>query len=79
MRNKRLGFLERENRMLLEDSLSVVSPRDAMIARWRLGICGIDGSNTLSGISKKIGVSPERVRQIEARVARKLWHGLGYD
>jgi DNA-directed RNA polymerase sigma subunit (sigma70/sigma32) len=60
-----------EQREVLENLLSQLSPREAMILRWRYGL--EDGYfHTLCEVAHEIGVAGERTRQLEARVMTRL-------
>jgi RNA polymerase primary sigma factor len=53
--------------------LSSLSKREAQVIRLRFGID--DGDfHTLERIGRKLGVSRERIRQIEKRALKKLRH-----
>jgi RNA polymerase primary sigma factor len=55
----------------LEEALSKLSEREAMVLRLRKGL--IDGrERTLEEVGKHLGVTRERVRQLEKRALRKL-------
>jgi RNA polymerase primary sigma factor len=55
----------------LEEALSKLSEREAMVLRLRKGL--IDGrERTLEEVGKHLGVTRERVRQIEKRALKKL-------
>jgi len=55
----------------LEEALSKLSEREAMVLKLRNGL--IDGrEHTLEEVGKRLGVTRERVRQIEKRALRKL-------
>ena len=55
----------------LEEALSHLSEREAMVLKLRKGL--IDGrEHTLEEVGKRLGVTRERVRQIEKRALRKL-------
>jgi RNA polymerase primary sigma factor len=53
------------------DLLAVLTPREERILRLRFGI-GMKSSHTLEEVGKQFSVTRERIRQIEAKVLRKL-------
>lgn len=55
----------------LESALAELPARDGFIVRRRFGL-GADDSQTLEEISVQLGVSRERVRQLESRALAKL-------
>ena len=55
----------------LEHALDELPERDAEVLRMRFGL-GDDEPRTLTDIAKTMGVSRERVRQIEAAALRRL-------
>lgn len=58
---------------LIEKVLSTLQTREALVIKLRFGLC--DGyPSTLAQIGEKLGISRERVRQIEADALRKLRH-----
>ncbi len=59
---------EQTNRML-----ATLSPREERILRLRFGI-GNDADHTLEQVGQSLGVTRERIRQIEAVALRKLRH-----
>ncbi len=59
--------LERTTR----ESIAVLSDREQNILRWRFGMAG-EPEHTLEEIGSKLGLSRERVRQLEARALAKL-------
>jgi RNA polymerase primary sigma factor len=57
----------------LTDILSVLPPREVRILQMRYGL--VDGETyTLEEVGKKLGVTRERVRQIEAQALSRLRH-----
>lgn len=54
-------------------SLATLSPREEKVIRLRFGFDG-DGEHTLDEVSEKLGVTRERIRQVEAKGLRKLRH-----
>jgi RNA polymerase primary sigma factor len=54
-----------------DEALHFLSPREEAIIRMRYGL-GVDNEHTLAEIGEKLGVSRERIRQIEVSALRKL-------
>jgi RNA polymerase primary sigma factor len=54
-----------------QESIALLSPREQNILRWRFGMGG-ESEHTLEEIGAKLGLSRERVRQLEARALAKL-------
>ena len=48
-----------------------LSPRESQVIRMRFGI-GMNTEHTLSDVAKQLGLSRERVRQIEQKALLKL-------
>ncbi len=65
-----------EERMLhdqLEQLLTTLDPREAWILKMRFGLHG-SRTYTLKELGQKLGISKERVRQIQGQALRKLRH-----
>jgi RNA polymerase primary sigma factor len=65
-----------EQRLLAEqirDTLLTLTPRERRVIERRFGL-GDDTDETLTAIGREIGVTRERIRQIEATALRKLRH-----
>lgn len=67
--------LEHE-RLRLQHLLAAIDPREAEVLKLRFGI-DIEAPLTLREIGERLGVSRERVRQIETRALRKLSDEMG--
>jgi RNA polymerase primary sigma factor len=63
--------VDRELREKIEATLRVLNPREIEIIRLRFGI-GRDMPFTLEEIGRVMGLSRERVRQIEATALKKI-------
>ncbi len=63
--------VDRELREKIESTLKVLNPREEEIVRLRFGI-GRDTPYTLEEIGRVMGLSRERVRQIEATALKKI-------
>ena len=56
------------------DSIDALPEREQKILRWRFGLAG-DREHTLEEIGGMLGLSRERVRQIEMRALMRLREG----
>jgi len=54
--------------------LNTLKPRESQIIRMRFGI-GMDREYTLEEIGRRLGITRERVRQVEAKAMKRLKHG----
>jgi hypothetical protein len=61
-----------ELRDLLEAALRGLSDRDREVVKARLGFVGDGTPQTLAALGQRLGVSRERVRQIQARGLRRM-------
>lgn len=57
----------------LAEALAELSPREQRILRMRFGVGGT-ADHTLAEIGRELGVTRERIRQIEAKALQKLRH-----
>ncbi|TMA33133.1 MAG: sigma-70 family RNA polymerase sigma factor [Deltaproteobacteria bacterium] len=65
--------LERgEQFAVLAELLESLSPRERQVIDWRFGLSGGDDPSTLGEIGDRLGLSRERVRQIEAAALSRL-------
>jgi RNA polymerase primary sigma factor len=55
----------------MDDALQVLAPRERQVVRLRYGLDG-DREHTLGEIADKLGVTSERIRQIESAALSKL-------
>jgi RNA polymerase primary sigma factor len=65
-----------EQRLLadqIRDTLQTLTPRERRVIERRFGL-GDDNDDTLTAIGREIGVTRERIRQIETTALRKLRH-----
>ena len=58
-------------RVILSEGLKSLDERERVIVRWRYGLDG-EAPQTLRSIGKHLGISRERVRQIEVQALHKL-------
>lgn len=65
-----------ETQYAIKMALSKLPPREAWILQLRFGL-GSNREHTLQEIADKIGVTRERVRQVEANALRRLRNGGG--
>jgi RNA polymerase primary sigma factor len=59
---------------LTEDTLKALTPREEAIIRMRFGLNPMEEEHTLEEIGRRLGVTRERIRQLEARALAKLRH-----
>jgi RNA polymerase sigma factor (sigma-70 family) len=67
-------FIRDDIRTLVRDSLKVLPDRHRLVLRLRFGI-DCNRPHTLAEIGKMLGVSAERIRQIEASAFERLRRG----
>ena len=65
------GIGQGEVRRVLDRWIAILKPRERNILVWRFGLAG-DDPLTLQEIGERLGLSRERVRQIESRTLRRL-------
>ena len=63
----------KEKKSAITEVLAALSPREEMVLRMRFGI-DMPTDFTLEAVGIKFSVTKERIRQIEAKVLRKLKH-----
>lgn len=56
-----------------KEILESLTPREAKVLRMRFGI-DMNTDHTLEEVGRQFDVTRERIRQIEAKALRKLWH-----
>ncbi|MFH0909932.1 MAG: RNA polymerase sigma factor RpoD/SigA [Planctomycetota bacterium] len=72
------GFLVDEDAKKIESLLSCLTAREQKVLRLRYGF-GVDSYLTLQAIGKRLKITRERVRQIEAIAIKKLFRVLGEE
>ena len=65
------GLARVEMKIWIEETLKRLNPREVTILRLRFGV-GTDEPLTLEEVGRKVGLSRERVRQVEALALEKL-------
>ena len=73
--NPMTGLIAEANKQVIESVLATLNEREANVLRLRFGIES-DHAHTLEEIGEKMGVTRERVRQIEVKAIKKLRHPL---
>jgi len=62
----------KELRARIDEALEELLPNEQFILRLRFGLNAFEEEHTLESIATEMGVTPERVRQVEKRALRKL-------
>ncbi len=74
-------LLQNDLKQRIDEALSVLSPRDKEILKYRYGLAP-EGKKTLIELGKSFGISPEAVRMIEKRalhiLSRNFTHARDY-
>jgi RNA polymerase primary sigma factor len=73
--NPMTGLIAEANKQVIESVLATLNEREANVLRLRFGIES-DHAHTLEEIGEKMGVTRERVRQIEVKALRKMRNPL---
>ena len=68
------GINKQQLEKLLNDALGSLRKREEMVIRARFGLDPFTQFYTLGQVGNAMNISPERVRQIEAKALRKLKH-----
>ena len=69
------NLITEANRQVIESVLATLNEREANVLRLRFGF-DTDHAYTLEEIGEVLGVTRERVRQIETKAIKKLRHPL---
>jgi RNA polymerase primary sigma factor len=69
------AMLASDNLAYVMEQIELMDPRDAAIVKMRYGLCGYE-TRTLKEIGARLGLTRERVRQIEIEVLNRLGESL---
>jgi len=69
------AMLESDNLSYVMEQIELMDPRDAAVLKMRYGLCGHE-IRTLKEIGARLGLTRERVRQIEIEVLNRLGESL---
>lgn len=71
-------ILNEQEILRINELLDVINERDSRIIKMRYGI-GYDSPMTLKEISKKMGLTRERIRQIQNEALKRLYYFMSKD
>ena len=69
------AMLASDNLAYVMEQIELMDPRDAAVVKMRYGLCGHE-ARTLKEIGIRLGLTRERVRQIEIEVLNRLGESL---
>ena len=72
--NQNEMILQNDLRTQIDQVVEKLSPREAEVIKMRFGLLEDESERTLEEIGKALGITRERVRQIEASAIKKLKH-----
>ena len=71
VKNLMANLIDEANRQIIETVFATLNEREANVLRLRFGM-NVNHAYTLEEVGNKLGITRERVRQIEVRALRKL-------
>ena len=71
VKNLMANLIDEANRQIIETVFATLNDREANVLRLRFGM-GVNHTYTLEEVGSELGITRERVRQIETRALRKM-------
>lgn len=74
--NPYANLIQEANREIIDNVFETIGEREAKILKMRFGLAPYDKAYTLAEVGEELGVTRERVRQLEVKAIKKMRHPM---